>query len=140
MFALGCIQSLQCNKNTCPTGITTHDKELQEGLVPEDKCKRVAAYARQLAYSVGIIAHSCGVTEPRGLQRHHMRVIERSDKSHGMHELDPIPPVRAEYATGVSQVDSETSHQAGGSMPLINTMAIDTLDKNYRKQDTGKVP
>ena len=43
-------------------------------------------------------------------------------------------------AGGVSQVDSETSNQAGGSMPLINTMAIDTLDKNYRKQDTGKVP
>ena len=26
MFALGCIQAMQCNKNTCPTGITTHDK------------------------------------------------------------------------------------------------------------------
>ena len=28
MFALGCIQSLKCNKNTCPTGITTHDPRL----------------------------------------------------------------------------------------------------------------
>ena len=34
MFALGCIQALQCNKNTCPTGITTHDPKLQRGLVP----------------------------------------------------------------------------------------------------------
>ena len=25
MFALGCIQAMKCNKNTCPTGITTHD-------------------------------------------------------------------------------------------------------------------
>ena len=25
MFSLGCIQALKCNKNTCPTGITTHD-------------------------------------------------------------------------------------------------------------------
>ncbi|MEM7613386.1 MAG: FMN-binding glutamate synthase family protein, partial [Pseudomonadota bacterium] len=25
MLALGCIQALQCNLNTCPTGITTHD-------------------------------------------------------------------------------------------------------------------
>ena len=25
MFALGCIQALQCHKNTCPTGITTHN-------------------------------------------------------------------------------------------------------------------
>jgi glutamate synthase domain-containing protein 2 len=101
MFALGCIQALQCNKNTCPTGVTTHDKELQQGLVPEDKCRRVAAYARRVAYGVGIIAHSCGVAEPRGLQRHHMRVIESSDKSRAMHELDPIPRVRAEYLSGV---------------------------------------
>lgn len=28
MFSLGCIQALQCNKNTCPTGITTHDPRL----------------------------------------------------------------------------------------------------------------
>ncbi len=100
MFSLGCIQALQCNKNTCPTGITTHDKELQQGLVPKEKSKRVAAYARRVAYGVGIIAHSCGVTEPRGLQRHHMRVIERSDRSQGMQELDPIPAVREEYARG----------------------------------------
>ncbi len=98
MFSLGCIQALQCNKNTCPTGITTHDKELQEGLVPREKSKRVAAYFHGVSYGVGIIAHSCGVAEPRGLQRHHMRVIERSDRSQGMQELDPLPAVREEYA------------------------------------------
>lgn len=32
MFSLGCIQGLQCNRNTCPTGITTHNKRLQKGL------------------------------------------------------------------------------------------------------------
>lgn len=37
MFALGCIQALQCNKNTCPTGITTHKLKLQRGLVPGTK-------------------------------------------------------------------------------------------------------
>jgi glutamate synthase domain-containing protein 2 len=109
MFALGCIQALQCNKNTCPTGITTHDKELQQGLVPEDKSKRVAAYATRVAYGVGMIAHSCGVSEPRGLQRHHMRVIESSDRSKGMHELDPIPSVRAEYGVAAG-LDSTASH------------------------------
>jgi glutamate synthase domain-containing protein 2 len=41
MFALGCIQALQCNKNTCPTGVTTHDKRLQRGLDPTDKAERV---------------------------------------------------------------------------------------------------
>ncbi|HHX82229.1 MAG TPA: FMN-binding glutamate synthase family protein, partial [Pseudomonadaceae bacterium] len=28
MFSLGCIQAMQCNRNTCPTGITTHDPKL----------------------------------------------------------------------------------------------------------------
>jgi glutamate synthase domain-containing protein 2 len=33
LFSLGCIQSLKCNTNTCPTGITTQNKELSWGLV-----------------------------------------------------------------------------------------------------------
>ena len=97
MFALGCIQALQCNRNTCPTGIATHDKELQQGLVPEQKSKRVAAYAKKIVYGVGLIAHSCGVTEPRGLLRHHVRIIESQGVSHSLAERFPIPEIRPEY-------------------------------------------
>lgn len=75
MFALGCIQALKCNKNTCPTGITTHDKRLQRGLDPTDKAEKVAAYARQVIDEVEIIAHSCGVEEAAELERHHVRVV-----------------------------------------------------------------
>ncbi|MCB1753472.1 MAG: FMN-binding glutamate synthase family protein, partial [Gammaproteobacteria bacterium] len=57
MFALGCVQSLQCNKNTCPTGIATHDKDLQQGLNPVDKADRVANYAANLMHEVEVIAH-----------------------------------------------------------------------------------
>ena len=32
LLALGCIQALQCNRNTCPVGITTHQRQLQKGL------------------------------------------------------------------------------------------------------------
>jgi len=42
MFALGCIQAMQCNKNTCPTGVTTHDLRLQKGLDTTNKAVRVA--------------------------------------------------------------------------------------------------
>jgi len=97
MFALGCIQALQCNKNTCPTGITTHNKELQKGLVSSEKAKRVSAYAKHVAAGVNMIAHSCGVLEPRSLGREHVTIILRKDSSRIMRELDPIPATRSEY-------------------------------------------
>ena len=75
MFALGCIQALQCNKNTCPTGITTHNKKLQQGLNPADKSVRVASYAQHMVHEVGVIAHSCGASEPRQLNRRHARMV-----------------------------------------------------------------
>lgn len=75
MFSLGCIQALQCNRNTCPTGITTHDEDLQRGLVPEEKAKRVAHYVHNLVHEVEVIAHSCGVTEPRQLRREHANIV-----------------------------------------------------------------
>ena len=75
MFALGCIQALQCNKNTCPTGVTTHNKRLQRGLVPEDKALRVAHYQQQMTESVTMIAHACGVADPRQLGLQHVRIV-----------------------------------------------------------------
>lgn len=76
MFALGCIQALQCNKNTCPTGITTHNPQLQRGLVEADKAQRVANFVQTMVQEVGVIAHSCGVDEPRKLGRQHARIVQ----------------------------------------------------------------
>lgn len=89
MFALGCIQSLQCNKNTCPTGITTHDKKLQFGLNPEDKATRVMQYAANMQKEIGVLAHACGVAEPRQLRRKHARVVMESGTSISMAEIHP---------------------------------------------------
>mgnify|MGYP005987177239 CR=1 FL=1 len=99
MFALGCIQALQCSKNTCPTGITTHKRELQRGLVPEDKAVRVANFANKIVYGVGLIAHSCGVTQPRELARNHVRIIESGGNSIPLNSLHPIPDAKSEYNT-----------------------------------------
>ncbi len=89
MFALGCIQALQCNKNTCPTGITTHDKELQKGLVVENKKERVAYYLKNLEKEIRIIANSCGAKRPRDLNRTHARVVVANGKSLTLEELYP---------------------------------------------------
>ena len=89
MFALGCIQAMQCNKNTCPTGVTSHDPKLQRGLVPQDKAKRVAWYAKNIRKEVEMIAHSCGVPEPRRLRRMHARMVVQHGQSISLDELHP---------------------------------------------------
>jgi glutamate synthase domain-containing protein 2 len=89
MFSLGCIQALQCNKNTCPTGVTTHDKDLQRGLDVTDKAERVYNYASSVRKEVGVIAHSCGVPEPRRLQRMHCRIVQDHGASVPLDEIYP---------------------------------------------------
>lgn len=89
MFSLGCIQSLKCNQNTCPTGITTHDLRLQKGLDPTDKAQRVAAYCRTIRHDVEVIAHSCGVPHPRRLKRFHVRIVCPDGLSRPLSDLYP---------------------------------------------------
>jgi len=89
MFSLGCIQALQCNKNTCPTGITTHDEKFQKGLVVENKAKRVASFAKTMRKEVETIAHSCGANDPRSLNRSHARIVVNNGLSIPMNELHP---------------------------------------------------
>ncbi len=89
MFSIGCIQALKCNKNTCPTGVTTHNERLQKGLNPENKAVKVANYVHNMNHSVEIIAHSCGVKEPRELNRNHVRIVQNNGRSVLMSELYP---------------------------------------------------
>lgn len=87
MLALGCIQALQCNKNTCPTGITTHNKDLQRGLVPTDKAHRVASYATTMMHEVEVIAHSCGLLEPGQLGMQHAQIINEAGLPEALDDL-----------------------------------------------------
>lgn len=87
MFSLGCIQALKCNKNTCPTGVTTHNKRLQRGLNPEDKAVKVANYAMNMVKEVETIAHSCGVRSPRLLKPYHVRLVQADGYSIPMNKI-----------------------------------------------------
>jgi glutamate synthase domain-containing protein 2 len=87
MFSLGCIQAMRCNKNTCPTGVTTHNPRLQKGLNPKDKAVKVANYCLNMVREVEMIAHSCGVQEPRLLRRLHVRIVQGDGRSVPMDEL-----------------------------------------------------
>jgi len=89
MFSLGCIQALQCHQNICPTGITTHDRKLQGGLVAEQKSTRIANYIKNISYEVGVIAHSCGVHQPRELSRRHVRIVQQNGTSIMLADIYP---------------------------------------------------
>jgi len=89
MFSLGCIQALKCNRNTCPTGITTHAPHLQAGLVVEDKFEKVANYAKSVIKEVETIAHSVGVAEPRLMRRRHVRIVQADGTSIPFNKIRP---------------------------------------------------
>lgn len=91
MFSLGCIQAMRCHLNTCPTGITTHDTRLQNGLVVEEKYIRVANYARNVNKEINMIAHSCGLHHARQFKREHVRIVETAGKSVALNILYPYP-------------------------------------------------
>jgi glutamate synthase domain-containing protein 2 len=94
MFALGCIQALRCHQNTCPTGVTTHNRRLQRGLVVEEKYLRVANYCRNMNKELDMIAHSCGVHHARELRREHVRIVQSADRSVALNTLYPYPAPR----------------------------------------------
>jgi len=78
MFSLGCIQSLNCHNNTCPTGIATTDPTRQRGLVVSDKAPRVANFQRNTVKALMEVVGAAGCCHPSELQPHHImhRVTE----------------------------------------------------------------
>ncbi len=97
MFSIGCIQALQCNKNTCPAGITTHNKKLQRGLDWEVKKERVKHYVDNLQKELEMLAHSCGVASPRELTREHAHIVTEPRSSVSMSELHPYVKIKEEF-------------------------------------------
>ena len=78
MFALGCIQSLHCHTNTCPTGIATSDASRQRGLVIPDKAERVYYFHKNTMHALAEVVAAAGCNHPRELTPRHImhRVTE----------------------------------------------------------------
>ncbi|MCA1965826.1 MAG: hypothetical protein LDL23_04160 [Flavobacterium sp.] len=64
MFALGCIQALQCDSGKCPVGIATQDKSLYKGLDITDKRVRVANFHKNTLKAVAEFIGACGFESP----------------------------------------------------------------------------
>ena len=72
MFALGCIQSRQCNANTCPTGVATQDPRRYKHLHIEDKARRVAHYHRSTVHALLELVATTGLDTPSQVEPKHL--------------------------------------------------------------------
>lgn len=64
MFALGCIQALQCDSGKCPVGIATQEKALYKGIDITDKSERVANFHANTMKALADFIGACGFENP----------------------------------------------------------------------------
>jgi glutamate synthase domain-containing protein 2 len=80
MMSIGCIQSLQCHANTCPTGVATQDPRLAKGLVVDEKKVRAMHFHHATVHSFLELAGAMGLGNPSDIQpRHVMRRINGNE-------------------------------------------------------------
>ena len=93
LFALGCIQALECNSNACPTGITTQDPWLTAGLDVEHKAERVRNFHSETVKAAAELFAAGGLRGPGAVGRRH---VFRRVSPVEFRRLDEIYPEVAE--------------------------------------------
>ncbi len=72
MFALGCIQSLSCHTDRCPTGIATQDGRRWNKLDVPDKASRVASFHDNTLHALQELIQASGLNHPSELGPEHV--------------------------------------------------------------------
>ena len=72
MFALGCVQSLNCHTNRCPTGVATQDPGRQDALYVPDKAERVFHFHRNTLKALADMIAAAGLNHPSEIDARHL--------------------------------------------------------------------
>ena len=72
MFALGCIQSLSCHTDRCPTGVATQDPTRQRALVVPDKMQRVVNFHHATLRELAELTAAAGLDHPADFKPIHI--------------------------------------------------------------------
>jgi glutamate synthase domain-containing protein 2 len=75
MFALGCIQSLSCHTDKCPTGVATQDSLRQKALHVPDKAERVQRFHKATLMALSELIGAAGLEHPGELSAN--RIMRR---------------------------------------------------------------
>ena len=114
MMAVGCIQALECNHNTCPTGVATQDDALVKGLVVEDKKHRVANYHKETIVSFIELMAAAGIDDPDKINRAHVNRRIDPNRTRTYNDIFPYIPegcllekstIPAKYRTDMAIAD-----------------------------------
>jgi glutamate synthase domain-containing protein 2 len=73
MFALGCIQSLSCHTDRCPTGVATQDPSRARALDVPDKAMRVEQFHEATLEVLAELVAATGLDHPREFRPEHFR-------------------------------------------------------------------
>lgn len=104
MFALGCIQSLNCHTDRCPSGVATQDPRRGSKLDVADKSQRVANFHRNTVDALANMLGAAGLKHPQELGPEH--IIRRVSRTtvHSYMDLYPF------LEPGVLVSGGETNH------------------------------
>ena len=89
MFALGCIQSLSCHTDRCPTGIATQDPDRWKKLDVPDKATRVANFHDNTLKALRDLLCAAGLTHPGQLGPEHILRRVSPTEIRSLRELYP---------------------------------------------------
>jgi glutamate synthase domain-containing protein 2 len=115
MFAVGCVQSMRCHTDKCPTGVATQDKARARAIDIDSRALDVKNYHRATIDSFMTIMGAMGVAEPRELTPAHILHRMPSDRPRAFDELydylepgalltNPVPePFAKDWAAAQSE-------------------------------------
>jgi len=89
MFALGCIQALNCHTGRCPSGVATQDPGRGNKLDVQDKSERVYNFHKNTLDALQNLLEASGLHHPSELGPEH--IIQRTSKTDVQSYMDMLP-------------------------------------------------
>lgn len=85
LFAIGCIQAVRCNTNTCPSGVATQDRRRMRAVVVDERKHHVAKFHNVNIQSFLDLVGAMGLRSPGELTPNHVyrRTANETEKTYG---------------------------------------------------------
>jgi glutamate synthase (ferredoxin) len=87
MLSIGCIQAQKCHTDRCPTGVATHNRWLQRGLVPDVNGARLAGFLEAFRGEMMGVTYAAGYHHPGQFTPHDIEISAGPNIFKSLHEI-----------------------------------------------------